>query len=93
VSRLTVVNPSGEAKVVGNVAIDVATAERSRTKYVFGSFSPKESGWYVFAVEYQLEGETEWRTAAKVPLTVVLPEDTGGKAKKGDQQTLRPVNA
>ena len=87
--RLTIARPSGEGKLVGELAIDVAKAERSRTKYVFGSFSPSESGRYAFAIEYQAEGELEWRVAAKIPLTVHLPQDTQEPAKTQDSL---PVN-
>lgn len=71
--RLIVVGPSGETKTAGEVVIDAASAERSRTKFIFGSFSPVASGRYIFCVDYRLEHENDWHSATRIPLTVHLP--------------------
>ena len=74
--RVAVVSPSGVVNGPFETNIDLSSAKRLRTRGKFDGLLA-EPGRHTFRVEFQNEGEIEWRQVAAVPIEVIFvsPEE------------------
>jgi hypothetical protein len=71
-ARLVFLSPT---RMIGNppeVEVDLSNVKRHRTMWRFQGLPASESGRHIFRVEFQDEGETEWRQVAAVPLEIIF---------------------
>ena len=75
--RVTFLSPSGEVSDGPfEFGVDLSQHRRIRTRGSFKALHVTEPGRYLFRVELQNEGETEWCQVAMIPLEInILPPD------------------
>ena len=69
-ARIIFLSPTGAMLGTFDLAIDLTTAERCRTKLELPGLPVSTSGRYLFDVELRREGE--WDRVARIPLQVIL---------------------
>ena len=88
-SRVSLVAPSGTVLIPVETKIDLTQYERLRARRAFRGLRLPEVGRYVFLVEFQNEGDTQWTEAARVPLVVKL--DTPNAIAQGAAEENAPA--
>lgn len=70
--RVKFVSPSGQAAAPLEFDINLSEYTGHRTRGKFGGLPVTEPGRYSFRVDFQEEGEDEWRQVASVPVEVIF---------------------
>lgn len=76
-ARVTLIDPLQNSTTISRLKIDLSETERARHRVIGRGMPASQPGRYRFQVDMQIEGETEWRQMAIVPLTVVFTSNTG----------------
>ena len=77
-SRITLVDPSGAATSIVEMAIDLTQVERARHRIHCSGLRATGPGRYVFRVELLDDGQSDWRLVASVPLRIIFAPPRGG---------------
>ncbi len=78
-TRLEMVSPSGETRVVNEVDVDLTEYIRFRSITRFSGIPADRSGRYSFRVAVQQEGSKDWDIVAEVPLSVTFIQKSDRK--------------
>lgn len=69
--RIFYQSPDGKKADPINLEIPDGTTPYHHTRITLSGFPVKQTGLYLFFVEYQLQGEKNWNLAATIPMLVV----------------------
>lgn len=72
--RVYYIDPNGNHAVPLSLEINLSQANYHRTRINMSGFPIIAKGEYNFYIEYQVQGDEQWKLAAKIPLMVLAQE-------------------
>jgi hypothetical protein len=68
------IDPTGKQSDPISLEINLSQSNFHRTRLSLPGFPLIATGEYIFHIEYQVQGEEQWRPAAEIPLVVLAQE-------------------